>query len=833
MDVPRRDPDFLLKIFVFILFIVIITTIVMVSRIYEEKQLMQQHESQIFFSDESREYHLLSSEGKIALKAHFGLGIPSDLTSEPCISSSSHANTYGPSRWNKFCRDWKFRAHLDMNFERKSSAVACYHVHWTSVTDELRDCFEISNAYWYGIGQMTSSPWPINYYSFNDTPFTTGHGASNSNHPLGSMIKRYFISSHGVAIHVPLSVPLFISFNASSPSNPTGDSLLCFSVKPSTHSESPSPYFDKIHGKLIQPHLDYSICTGPDLFSLHETVSRNWTRIGGLPDASTASPSTQANVHKSTYSNHSASNRLHSGDHLNHVNHSSTSTSTFTIPNTSTISTGNSAGDSLPPHFHYQYPFIKSIIWSTESIRHVRELNQTSLLQYANRIIENKFAPGIILIDSRWERRVGELHVNPQAFDNLPLMYSKLKQLGFKSLLTVSPLVGIGNPIIEQSSKEGRFLIDPSLSVPLLTKCFSGQKQDLCALIDILNSTSRSWLRERIKERVLSRHTGLDGFFFASVQTSLMPRRIKFLQTNYTELPVMNPDLFQVYYHKMGRMISPNLVGFDAAVGTAKKSEYSEHTTYYRMLSYKPSWKSLQLLVPNVLSVSLMGYQAINPGSVGGDDSPNLDTSGSYSPDTKPTPFDPELYIRWLQVSVFMPVLQFSGVPGIPPFGNTVPFSFLPHSPEFTTNFNVYSFGANNSASHWQTKIQAIAHRLLELRQKVIIKHIIRAIENSYIHSYPVIRGLFFLEPSMNAAYRITDEFAIGNDLLVAPILTKETTSRHIYLPQGTWIDGITNEKMDGGRWIHHYDVPLNQVAYFIRQETREQNEPQGTTLNP
>lgn len=763
----------------------------MVTRIYEAKQLMQQHESQIFFSDEMRQYHLLSTEGKIALKVHYGLGIPNDLTSDLCLSTSNNDNMYGPSRWNKFCRDWKYRAHLDINFERKSSSVACYHVHWTSFTDELRDCFEISSAYWYGIGQMAGSPWPLNFYSFNDTPFTTGHNdANNANNLLGSIIKRYFISSNGVAIHVPLSVPLYISFNASSSSDPTGDSLLCLSVKPSSHSASLSPYFDKIHGKTIEPHLDYSICTGPDLFLLHETVSRNWTRINTLLDTNIASPSM------------SSSNRVHKTNRSHRTLHSTVDHVTHSPFSLNGVNETSSSHNESSHHAASSYPFIKKIIWSTESIHHIPELNETTLLNYAESIISNNFSSGILLIDSRWERRVGELQVNPLTFPHLPLMYKQLKEKKFNSLLTVSPFVGIGNPIIEESSKEGRFLIDPSLSVPLLTKCFSGQKQDLCALIDILNSTSRNWLKERIKDRVLSKHIGLDGIFFASVQSSLMPKRIKFVQTNYTEqLPVMNPDLFQVHYHKMGKMISPSLLGFDAAVGNSKKM--IEQNVYYRLLPFKPTWQSLRTLIPNVLSVSLMGYQSINPGSVGGDDTPNLDTSGSYSSDIEPSPFDPELYIRWLQVSIFMPVLQFSSVPGS------------------RTSFHANSVSMNASSidQHWIHRIQSIAHRLLQLREKLIIKHIIRAIQESYIHSYPVIRGLFFLEPSMNDAYRITDEFSIGNNLLIAPILTKNKTSRHIYIPRGVWIDGITGETIKGGRLIEMYDVPLSQVAFFIRDE--------------
>lgn len=38
-----------------------------------------------------------------------------------------------------------------------------------------------------------------------------------------------------------------------------------------------------------------------------------------------------------------------------------------------------------------------------------------------------------------------------------------------------------------------------------------------------------------------------------------------------------------------------------------------------------------------------------------------------------------------------------------------------------------------------------------------------------------------------------------------------------VYLPHGVWKDGIDGSLRKGSRWIHHYRVAYNQVAYFIK----------------
>jgi alpha-glucosidase len=56
----------------------------------------------------------------------------------------------------------------------------------------------------------------------------------------------------------------------------------------------------------------------------------------------------------------------------------------------------------------------------------------------------------------------------------------------------------------------------------------------------------------------------------------------------------------------------------------------------------------------------------------------------------------------------------------------------------------------------------------------------------------------------------------VGDDLLVAPILSPGITSRLVYLPRGTWYDYWTNKKYSGGTTIR-VDAPLETVPLFVR----------------
>jgi alpha-glucosidase (family GH31 glycosyl hydrolase) len=63
----------------------------------------------------------------------------------------------------------------------------------------------------------------------------------------------------------------------------------------------------------------------------------------------------------------------------------------------------------------------------------------------------------------------------------------------------------------------------------------------------------------------------------------------------------------------------------------------------------------------------------------------------------------------------------------------------------------------------------------------------------------------------------IDDEYMIGSDVLVAPVVKQGSTTRGIYLPIGAdWIDWWTGEKIESGK-IHYLQTPIDRLPIFVR----------------
>jgi alpha-D-xyloside xylohydrolase len=60
--------------------------------------------------------------------------------------------------------------------------------------------------------------------------------------------------------------------------------------------------------------------------------------------------------------------------------------------------------------------------------------------------------------------------------------------------------------------------------------------------------------------------------------------------------------------------------------------------------------------------------------------------------------------------------------------------------------------------------------------------------------------------------YKIDDEYLLGDDLLIAPMVCGQK-SRKVYLPQGKWIDYWTKKPVDNG-WL---DVCADKIPVFIK----------------
>jgi alpha-glucosidase len=183
------------------------------------------------------------------------------------------------------------------------------------------------------------------------------------------------------------------------------------------------------------------------------------------------------------------------------------------------------------------------------------------------------------------------------------------------------------------------------------------------------------------------------------------------------------------------------------------------------------SWDQLALSIPMLTNLSVSGVPFVGCDVGGFNDRP----SG-------------ELYTRWLQAAVLTPFLRSHSVGWA---GNKEPWEY---GDEFTPI---------NRAS-------------IELRYK-FLPYLYSLFYEHERTGQPVMRPLWYESPDDTRTYLISDEYMVGSDVLVAPVVKEGMRNRDVYLPTGSaWINWWTGERFEGGRQIN-VQAPLNQLPLFVR----------------
>jgi alpha-D-xyloside xylohydrolase len=170
-------------------------------------------------------------------------------------------------------------------------------------------------------------------------------------------------------------------------------------------------------------------------------------------------------------------------------------------------------------------------------------------------------------------------------------------------------------------------------------------------------------------------------------------------------------------------------------------------------------------------------------------------------------PQDPafrELLIRWFEWGTFCPVMRLHGDrdPKQPRHGQTEGAACLS--------------GADNEVWSFGPEAYHICREYLFIRER-LKPYLRRLMEEAHRNGSPVMRPLFYEFPDDALAWRREDEYLLGSDLLVAPILHRQAMAREVYLPAGAgWMDVWSGETREGGVSVT-VDAPLERIPLFIR----------------
>lgn len=275
------------------------------------------------------------------------------------------------------------------------------------------------------------------------------------------------------------------------------------------------------------------------------------------------------------------------------------------------------------------------------------------------------------------------------------------------------------------------------------------------AIWDISNPKATAEFRRRLQ--ALQSRYGLDGFKFDGAD-------VNFMGTDAVPLGnITNAQYSDVYNHEATAKFTYN----ETRVGV-----YSQPLGVVQRLIDKNSvWTNangLQSLIPEAILSSMRGFQYLMPDMVGGN---------QYDNDR----IDKELIVRWAEASALMPLLQFSWGPW---------------------HFDQEAVDRSREASELHMKF---ANYIFELAT------------SARTTGEPILAPLWYHSPRDTNTYRIVDEYMLGRDVVVAPVLAKGSTSRDVYLPEGAWRDYKNGDLVQGGKWLRGYAAPLDSLPLFLR----------------
>jgi alpha-glucosidase len=80
----------------------------------------------------------------------------------------------------------------------------------------------------------------------------------------------------------------------------------------------------------------------------------------------------------------------------------------------------------------------------------------------------------------------------------------------------------------------------------------------------------------------------------------------------------------------------------------------------------------------------------------------------------------------------------------------------------------------------------------------------------------PMMRALVLDHQNDANTYEIADQYMLGDKLMVCPVTTKGAITRSVYLPEGTWFNYWTGEKIKGSKYVHVV-APLDTIPLFVK----------------
>ncbi|KAK5928296.1 hypothetical protein CgunFtcFv8_013369 [Champsocephalus gunnari] len=392
---------------------------------------------------------------------------------------------------------------------------------------------------------------------------------------------------------------------------------------------------------------------------------------------------------------------------------------------------------------------------------------ERELRTFSNRLKRHQLGEGVISLNEHSTTLLSDMDhdylnsrkrgMSKRLTRDLPLV--KLLNIS----ITLSPFLGVDNTQFHTSLMDGTeafWLSLPSTPQGQLIPVMSQWQGRFCVKLNITNPGAVSWFLDRVGS--LQAHLGMEYVVLEGAEGNL------FEEQALRPPQALGGDKYISLLADMATRIG------DSTIVTAG-TRSSHKPLFVRMSPLQSDWSPMGLkgIIPSLLHHTLLGYNFLIPDAVGGSLSGDLVT-------------DEELFIRWLEITAFLPVISF-------------------HTPPWVCG---------------EDRVLNLTRAYIAKHQRDVVPLIEKYADEWQMTGNPIYRPMWWLSPSDPVTFTIDDQFLIGDEVLVAPVLEKGAVQRDIYLPDGgfQWQDSRDAQVFDGGTFLQDYPVPLEDVAVFFRR---------------
>ena len=397
--------------------------------------------------------------------------------------------------------------------------------------------------------------------------------------------------------------------------------------------------------------------------------------------------------------------------------------------------------------------------------------DEEDALDAVDRLKEMGYPLDGIVFDLYWygkEQDMGRLAWDSKQWPDPKWTLDYLKQKGVKAVTITQPYLlrnGRGVDNYNELAKGGMLVKDAATGGPLEVKIWVGEG----GMFDMSNPDTRRWLTDRMDSLM---NYGVAGWWGDLGEPEVHPENgmhANGLTTRQYHNQYGNDWSETVYQLFKDRYPDRRLLSMMRG-GTTGLQRYD---VFPWSTDVSRSWGGLEPQVRIMLNSGLsgLGYMSHDVGGFAIDEA---------------APYDPELYVRWLQLGLFSPMLRTHAQQTAEPF-------------------------------HYPDQQNIIKPIILE-RYRWLPYNYTLAYDNA-VKGWPLVRPLNFHESAPDGKFdNISDQFLWGRDVMVAPVMAKGVTERNVVFPEGSlWIDMNNPLKNYKGGTSATVAAPLDVVPHFVR----------------